>query len=422
MHRKQLKLSPQQLSLLIFRSNKLNDFEVKRNLPRLSNADSAIKFQRENYRKSINLIILSLSRVIGYVSNSNLLYYFPNLSVMAYHIQYENKDLKPLRDRMIESDLYTYDKNPKWEILEAIIIVFIMNRLQSNEKYTYEYEGEEVKGERISTYYHRGFNYLKDYTEDSGSDAYFIEQVRNPRKNKLLREQISAASYELGNLDRYGCYLLQNSKNTRGSFGESTNNTLDYFLTISSEIKNLLDNGLIKKEQITNLCLGENTNNVDQNVNEIITAFSSQITSWCNNEDLEKQGIIWDESDFDWRESKDFIKDDIMQGLQTNSWVSVASREGIDLYSLYHQFYNEDEIETLLKSKGKDCIELNLYKWLTASHYMTIIIMEVLLPGTLGALQTYIEADYDGIHVIGANIVDSFTSYLDDLIGYGREF
>ncbi|ARN93427.1 hypothetical protein CT113_10680 [Levilactobacillus brevis] len=420
MHRRPLKLSPQQLSLLIFRSNGLSDFEVERNLPWLSNIDNAIKFQREHYRTAVNLIILSLSRVKDYVSNSNLIYYFPNLYVMAYHIQQENKCLKPLRNRMIESDLYIYDKKPKWEILEAIIIAFIMNRLQSNEKFKYVYDGEKVNSERISIYYHRGCNYLKDYTEDS--DSYFIDQIDNPRKNKLLKEQMNASIYELAKLDEYVYYLLQNSRNTKGSLSASTNKDLDYFLTISSEIKDSLDSGLIKKDQIANLRLRKNINNVDQTVNEIITAFSNQITSWWNNENLEKQGITWDESDFDWGESKDLVKDNIMQESRINSWVSVVSQVGLDTSLLYDQFSNEDAIEMLLKSKGKDCIELKLYKLLTVSHYMSIIIMESLIPGTLDGLRSYLECDYDGIKVVGVNIVDSFTDYLDNLVGYGREF
>lgn len=148
MNEKQLKLSPQQLSLMIFRSNGLNDFEVKRNLPQLSNTDNAIKFQRENYRKAVNLIILSLSRVIDYVSNSNIRSYFPNLYVMAYYLQNSKQNSKALRDTMVKSSLYVYDKESKWEILEAVLIVFIMNRLQSNERYTHAYNGKKENGEK----------------------------------------------------------------------------------------------------------------------------------------------------------------------------------------------------------------------------------------------------------------------------------
>lgn len=417
--------SPKEISLLLFKSKGTELRPLEDSFPRNEDGSSEVKYQRMSYRKTLNLIMLSFENLNGFISSNNLCWYFPNFSKLMYYFANDweglTKSMK-LTTPLFKHDAFQYDLQEKWTPLEAILINFTLNSLRDSNH---------------SSHYLASFRWKKELLNDLDYDKFFGNQLNSDSKKRAgFKKHYAFLESEISSFENYMWWLLRQGHQGMVSPKES------WFESIDAKVKASVDRGDMDLTQITSMkadCVSP-----DELVQKIGQAFATDVVTWDDenhfdfvwdnenysdfvwDDDNNYFDFEWDEKDFDWSWNPDEI---------VKNWAECTIDEWIDQnlepinypYRYYSWFVKKHELGKTVSTSGYKAddgkiFDSGLYKWLTATHLLKLILIGMIMPGLLEVISVKTPGRTDPTHILGFDTIDAFHKYLDGLLGYGKTF
>ncbi|WP_341778677.1 hypothetical protein [Levilactobacillus sp. HBUAS70063] len=433
--------SPKMLALMLFTDDQLKDSSsdiihpISDSLPTRVGGTSAVRFQRDSFRKTINLIGLSFGHLLYFLNHDNLRIYFPHFVQLGYLIDDANRvrlKVKPVqlkrfkytrikrkRSSRVEQaqfirikrsqrvclkkgksvepllegeylDFYSYDKERVWTPLESILIVYLMNSMRNMSR-------------------GKNFDMAFRWNVDMLDGIYTEEFYSQKRSENIGRSQLKSqfrfwveSEKEFSRFDRW---LIGHPF--------SKQKIPFYFVPLKPTITNAINNGVMTDKQI--LSLTKEKYSADALVREGIDNFAHALTVWevkprSSQEEMKwdpysfdfEEGsklrgkeMKWDPEDFDWEKNpwKGEKQVSWPQGASIDEWIGgTGAFIERDPYEVYHVLVQRLKKISKLKRKNvgstddltlanKTLVNDGMYRWLTVMYYYRYILAEIFMPG-----------------------------------------